>query len=553
MKQKNDKYRYIKLIILLAAGLLLGLAVSACSSSGGGGGTPIEILPTVVFLADKQTDGTDELYASFDAGADIDKLSGAMTGGGNVVDFRISPNGLRVAYVADQRTDGVFELFVTTIDGGTPPTTPVSGTMAGSGIAPDSDNPGRYAFAWSSDSSRVAYRADQFIAGVIELFTVISNGSDNVKLHPDFIAGQNVDTFSWAPDGSRVAYLANQDDVDAVELYTSLPTGLGNLRVSGDLVDDGNVNNFLWAPNSDWIAYLADQTTVDQFELFVTQPDQNTPEQVSFPLTALGDVRSDFDWAPDSSRLAYRADFVDDVTFGTDKLGVFTVTSAGTEAIRVSGGVIPGDATGVVAFQWAPDSSLIIYVSDQNVADQFDLFVTTSDIATPLFVKISEFAVAGGDVTNAAWSPDSIGIAYIADQNALDRLELFSAFRTGAGLPRLVSDLGLSSSDVEKFAWSPDSDLIGFRADQDIDNVIELYTAPPNGSVNYTISNTALTGGQVQQFLWEPSGAGIGFIADQDTGGKFELYLSLPDGRDSGKVSGSLVPGGDVIRFAWLP
>ena len=552
MNQKYHGYRYIGPILRAAFALLLAIAVAACGGSGSGG-SRIEVLPAVVFLADKQTDGIDELFASFDAGGDIQKLSGSMAANGNVVDFKISPNGLLVAYVADQRTDGVFELFVTFIDGGTPPTTPVSGPMAGSGIAPDSDDPDRYAFAWSPDSQRIAYRADQSIDGVIELYSVLTDGSDNVKLHPDFAAGQNVVDFAWAPDASRVAYRANQDDVDAVELYTTLPSGLSNIRVSGDLVGEGDVSRFRWAPNSDWIAYLADQVTDGQDELFVTRPSTQDPELVSFPLTALGNVFDDFAWAPDTSRLAYRADLVDDIVFGTDKLGLFTTTPIGTEGIRVSGGVIPGDATGVVAFKWAPDSSLLTYVSDQNITNQFELFVTIPDLATPIFTKISEFTVAGGVVPTSDWSPDSVFVAYIADQIILGRSELFSALGDGVGLPQLVSDLGDSDSDVENFAWSPDSDLIGFRADQDIVGIIELFTATPNGAITYPISNVAATGGQVQQFLWEQNGSGIGFIADQDTAGRFELYLSLPNGRDSAKVSGSLVSGGDVKRFAWVP
>jgi Tol biopolymer transport system component len=239
--------------------------------------------------------------------------------------------------------------------------------------------------------------------------------------------------------------------------------------------------------------------------------------------------------------------------FGTNKLGLFTATPEGTLGIRVSGGIIPANSLGVAAFQWAPDSSLLTYVADQNIEGQFDLFRTTPDIVTPLFVKLSQFSVIGGDVTASGWSPNSFRIAYIADQSVLGFSELFSAFRTGTGIPLLVSTLGTPESDVENFAWSPNGTLVAFRADQDFDGVIELYTAPPTGIVNNTISNVAATGGQVQQFAWEPGGAGIGYIADQDTGGQFELYLSLPDGSDGEKVSGLLVAGGSVRRFEWVP
>ena len=36
--------------------------------------------------------------------------------GGDVVDFLVSPDGSYAAYVADQDTDGVFELYAVVVD-----------------------------------------------------------------------------------------------------------------------------------------------------------------------------------------------------------------------------------------------------------------------------------------------------------------------------------------------------------------------------------------------------------------------------------------------------
>jgi|GEM_PF-358032 len=551
--------RSARLAVYLAAGICWGVAAFSCSSGSGSGGSRTEDLPPVVFLASKEDPNIVELFVSLTGGADIKKLSGAMAAGGNVVDFMVAPDGLQVAYVADQRTDGRFELFVSPVDGSAPPAVPVSGSMAGTGIAAEIANPDRYSFAWSTDGQRIAYRATQSLADAVELYTVRSNGADNVKLHTDFATGQNVDAFAWAPDASRVAYTANQfpppPATATIELYTSSPSGsTDNIRVSGDLVSDGNVDRFIWAPNSGRIAYRADQIIDEMFELFVTRPNQEFDVQVSLPLIEPGDVRINFAWAPDSSRIAYRANFVNEVLFVSDKLGLYTGRPDGTEKTRVSGGMQPA-AAGVRSFQWAPDSSLLTYVADQVKVDQFDLFVTTPDIATPLPAKISLFdvTVIDGEVTSSSWSPNSNRIAFIADLNFFGFSELFTAYRTGTGIPLLISNLADPQGDVESLAWSPDSSLIAFRADQDVDGVIELYTAPPTGTVSYTISDVAATGGQVQQYLWEPGGEGIGYIADQETAGRFELYLSLPDGRDQTKVSGPLVAGGDVMRFAWVP
>ena len=70
----------------------------------------------VVYRADQQTDNVFELYSvplGGPAAAGI-KLNGALVAGGNVFDFQISPDSSRVVYQADQQTDEVFELFMTT-------------------------------------------------------------------------------------------------------------------------------------------------------------------------------------------------------------------------------------------------------------------------------------------------------------------------------------------------------------------------------------------------------------------------------------------------------
>ena len=76
----------------------------------------------LVFMAKKDSATNVELYASFDNGATIVKLSGdIIPDSGNVVDFAVSPDGRQVAYKADQQVFGKFELYVVpvSINGGT--------------------------------------------------------------------------------------------------------------------------------------------------------------------------------------------------------------------------------------------------------------------------------------------------------------------------------------------------------------------------------------------------------------------------------------------------
>ncbi len=78
----------------------------------------------VVYSADQDTRDVRELYsAPLDGSAAPTKLSGAMVENGGLPmysgGFKISPDGSRVVYRADQDTDEVFELYSAPVDGST--------------------------------------------------------------------------------------------------------------------------------------------------------------------------------------------------------------------------------------------------------------------------------------------------------------------------------------------------------------------------------------------------------------------------------------------------
>jgi hypothetical protein len=108
-----------------------------------------------------------------------------------------------------------------------------------------------------------------------------------------------------------VAYLANQNSNANVELFTNpgdaTSTITNNNRINGDMVTDGDVVDYDWAPDSSRLAYLADEDLVTQFELYTALPD-GTDNVVVGGVT--GDSKFDvllgnFVWAPDSSAIAF--------------------------------------------------------------------------------------------------------------------------------------------------------------------------------------------------------------------------------------------------------
>lgn len=521
------------------------------------------VFPPAVFVADKDLDEIDELYAAFDDGTDIVKLSNKLVAEGDVVAFLVSPDGFFVAYVADQDTDGVFELYAVVVDKTTGDTAvKVSGaTMAGSGILRLSS--GEYIFDWAADSSRVAYIADQDTSGVFELFTSTPDGIENdlVSDLPDPSAdpGRDVKDFEWEPDSTLIAYVADQDTDDKFELYVSRSdSNTDNRKVSGipmvgsgisirDREDLAPPEDYLfgWAPDSSRLAYIADQDIVDRFELFTSTPDiaDNKNKKLSGSMGNNGNV-DEFAWAPDNSKIAYLADQLND--FGVNLYTAFPNVSE--NPLKNSNGILE-DESNVTGLQWAPDSLRIAFIANKIVS-RFALYTTSRDDSNN--VLVSSIRLDDSEVTFFDWAPDGSRIAYIADDFRIDVLELFTT-RPDLPLVNKISGDLVPGGDVLEFEWAPDSSRVAYTADQDEDDVAELYTSTPDGGVNDIISGVMVAGGDVQDFKWAPDSSGVGYRADQDIDNVIELFASQPNGRENTKLSGTLVNGGDVFSFDWVP
>jgi len=522
-------------------------------SCGGGGGNGEETtdpptFPPAVFLADKTTDEVDELYASFDDGANIVKLSNNMVGDRDVEAFLVSPDGAYAAYVTDQDTDGVMELYAVVVDKTSGDTAEkISGVMAGSGVLRLASLD--YAFGWASDSSRVAYIADQNTAGVYELFTATPDGTDNDQVSGALAADRDVHSFEWEPDSTLIAYAADQGTDDVVELYVSpADTSVGNVRISGAMAGDGlqalasGQYDFAWAPDSARIAYIADQDTATEFELYTSTPDGLTNLTISELPGSNRDV-SAFAWSPDSQKLAYTANQT-----AIDAVDLYTAPPDDVSFLIRQNSTGIGAGMQVGTFKWDSNSSRIAFVADKVVIGEFYLYSVLNNSNANIFISGS--VAAGYDVKAFKWAPDAAYIAFVAEVPGFI-FQLYTTFPDTAASIQISDDM--FDGDENDFAWAPDSSRLAYIADQDVFGDFELFASVPNGSVIDNVSGNLVAGGDVQVFKWTEDSAALGFLADQNIDARIELFASLPDGEDNTRLSGALVSGGDVASFDWVP
>jgi Tol biopolymer transport system component len=183
---KGPYHRMLQLTFLL--GLLCStcplLAASNVKLSGVmpplGDVSASEISPNgryAVYLADQETDGVNELYSVLLGGGSPVRLNPILPSGRNVTSFQISPDSSRVVYRGDQQTNNVVELYSVPLRGPAAAGIKLNGALAFNGNLSD--------FLISPDSSRVVYRADQDTDEVFELYM-----TSNYLLHLPLILRQ---------------------------------------------------------------------------------------------------------------------------------------------------------------------------------------------------------------------------------------------------------------------------------------------------------------------------------------------------------------------------
>ena len=214
-------------------------------------------------------------------------------------------------------------------------------------------------------------------------------------------------------------------------------------------------------------------------------------------------------------------------------------------------------------YGWSSDSSLIAFIADEDTVDDFELYTSNPVTGSPTIKVSGTLKEAGGDVTAFKWAPTELLIAYTADQDTNDIIELFTTNPPPAVTVIKVSGEPFAGIAVEDdFKWSLDSSLIAYRADQDTQDQIELYSTDEEGSDNDKVSGTLPSGGDVDEFKWDDDALApsIGYLANQISVFVIELFASLPDGGANTRLSSDLVDqngdpeaDGDVSAFEWVP
>ena len=225
--------------------------------------------------------------------------------------------------------------------------------------------------------------------------------------------GDDNSTSSPVSNPIATVFLAKENNTTATQLYGSTLDGASIVKLSGNLVSGGNVVDFAISPDGRFVAYLADQETKGTFELYTVPVGGGTVINVSQLSGTILEVL-EFAWAPNSSRIAFRAfnPFTGNTGGNTE---LFTNLTSGNGLVTVSNFSVSGN---VDAFEWSPTSQLIAYTVNPITGSslQFRLFAAPPNLENQSFA-ISNIPAATNTYTigEFQWSPNGSIIAFLAD------------------------------------------------------------------------------------------------------------------------------------------
>jgi len=433
-------------------------------------------------------DGSSRLHVAALAGGAPILLDPAFPPDLELVSLAISPDSSRVVFVADAGGDGDHQLFSVPLAGG-----PTVQLDAGSGGLDFDfvDQAFVPALAIAPDSSRVVYRADADTPGVFELYSVPLAGGPATRLHPALAAPRRIQHFQLSPDASRVVYRGDVDQTGVDELYSVPLAGGAATRLNPALVAGGEVQGqAVISADSSRVVYRADQEVDEVVELYSVPLAGGTALELNAPLVAGGDVF--VQWTPEGGGLLL-----------------------------------------------SPDGSRVVYLADQEVDEQIELYVVPIDgSAAPL--ELSGPLIVSGDVGIATTelpylgfhflapriSPDGLWVVYLADQEVDERFDLYAVPLAGGPGQRISALLPPGEALAFDFTISSDSTRVLYRAGFEHTKGARFHAAPLDGSAPARDVNAPLAPeGEVHSFV--ERGGLVLYRAEQDEPGAIELYLSF--------------------------
>lgn len=354
-------------------------------------------------------------------GEDSIRLAPDVGAGRRFGNFKITPDSQRVAYNADVEVEGLNELYSVLISGSTPINVSEGLPLMGFGVI-------EFAIAPTPGIQTVIFRAYAAGNSIIELFANVID--DNTPLAPVELSDishdidmRQVRDFAFTSDSQRVVYSADQESNNVVELYSNFVIGGTPVKLSGTLAADVDVDRFTITPNNLGVVWLTVlDSTPDIYHLYSNYIDGSVAEPIlldDLPAgrTIKGTLIQPFVVTPNSVVAVYVAD---QDTQGKDEL-YGNLTTGGT-SVRLSAGTM--QINGDVSHFLIAGNAGVLYIADQETDTVDELYFKAFTGGQPIKLNLPGMN-PNSDVITYKLSNDGMSVVYRADLDVDGKSELY--------------------------------------------------------------------------------------------------------------------------------
>jgi len=422
----------------------------------------------VAYRADKDNNGTDELYANLvDGSSEIELSNQLESNNSDHINWQWMPNNSRVIFRSDPDSDGVYQIQSILPDG-----TDLQTISSNLSVSCDLQT------CWqiANDSSSITFKTESTNQNAEisqNLYSVSANGDNLILLNQVLNADSRIHNWQFSPDNSSIAYIS-QNIGEVNQLYTISADGSQRTLLNNQSISTG-VESFAWSPDSSQIAYTDDSRSAGLASLYTDFPDASNRIHLIDTFEVTNPVLFDWQWSPDGSRIAYTAD---QEIQGT--LELFTVQNDGQWHRRMNA-LLPQNGVLQNEWQWSPLSDFIAFYAEIDPSTVYDeLYSAAADGSSSTQVNLLHNNRL--QVTRQHWTPDGTRLIYSTINDTGEILAIYSVLNDGTQVIQITNNLEDNQSIQNGYLISPDSSKIIYQINHSDNNTTSLHVGSVSAS-----------------------------------------------------------------------